>query len=283
MRHQEQNPILVIGGTGKTGRRIVARLRAKNLPVRVGSRNEATPFKWEDPSTWPAVLQGVQTAYVAYYPDLASEGAHAAIKAFAEMGRDMGLKRVVLLSGRGEPETEPCEAEIQDFDWTVLRCSWFNQNFSESFFAGPLAAGALQLPVPDTPEPFIDADDIADAAVAVLTENGHSGRLYELTGPRALTFTQVVAEIAAATGRDMAFERISTDAYRAMMREAGVPEPVIELTLYLYQVVLDGRNSQPSDDIQRILGRPAKDFSAFAREAAATGCWAAPVAVGGTP
>ena len=276
MNNKTHHPILVIGGTGKTGRRIIERLRARNLPVRVGSRNQPIPFTWEDPSTWPAVLADVKTAYVAYFPDLACDGALTAMREFADTARRSGVKRIVLLSGRGEPEAVLCEQTIHDFDWTVLRCSWFNQNFNEGYFCEPLIHGALQLPVADIPEPFIDADDIADVAVKVLTEAGHSGQVYELTGPRALTFRQAVAEIAEATGRSLQFAPIPEARYRDMMTGLGVPAIITDLTMYLYQEVLDGRNAQPTDTIQQLLGRAPKDFADFARLAVVAGDWQAP-------
>ncbi len=91
-------------------------------------------------------------------------------------------------------------------EWTILRSSFFSQNFSESFFLEPILGGEVALPAGDVPEPFVDAEDIADVAVAALTEDGHAGELYELTGPRLLTFAEAVGEISRATGRKVRYD-----------------------------------------------------------------------------
>jgi steroid delta-isomerase-like uncharacterized protein len=185
---------------------------------------------------------------------------------------------LVLLSGRGEVEAQHCERIVlaTNPSWTIVRASWFNQNFSEGFFADMLRDGVLRLPAGSVGEPFIDADDIADVVVESLTETGHEGRIYEVTGPRLMTFAEAVEEIARATGRDLCYEEIPIDDYvRGMLAEQN-PEQIVSLTRYLFETVLDGRNSSTTDGVQRVLGRTPRDFSDFAREAAATGVWAAP-------
>ena len=212
---------LVIGGTGKTGRRVVERLAARGLPVRIGSRSSEPPFDWEDPATWASAMNGVGAVYLTYYPDLAVPGAVDAVRGVVDLALERGARRIVLLSGRGEEEAERAEAVVQGsgIDWTILRCSWFAQNFSESYLREPLVGGEVVLPTGDVAEPFVDADDIADVAVAALTEDGHVGRLYELTGPRMLTFPEAVAEIAAATGREIRYARVSPE--RVCCRAGG--------------------------------------------------------------
>jgi uncharacterized protein YbjT (DUF2867 family) len=266
---------LVLGGNGKTGRRVVERLRARQLPVRVGSRSASPPFIWEDPTTWSAALNGVGAVYIAYYPDLAAPGAPAAIQAFTERALGMGVRRLVLLSGRGEEEAQRCEEILRRSDarWTILRASWFAQNFSENYLVEPILAGELALPVGDVGEPFVDADDIADAAVAALTDDRHVGQLYELTGPRLVTFPQAVAEIARATGRDIRYRRISAADYRAELERAQLPPDLVALVSYLFTEVLDGRNASTADGVTRALGRPARDFGQYVRDTAATGVW----------
>jgi hypothetical protein len=126
-------------------------------------------------------------------------------------------------------------------------------------------------------EPFVDADDIADVAVAALTQDGHTGQLYELTGPRLLTFAEATEEIATATGRDIRYVPVPLDAFASALAAQGVPGEVIDLLTYLYSEVLDGRNAHLADGVQRALGRDPRDFADYAREAAATGVWDAPV------
>jgi steroid delta-isomerase-like uncharacterized protein len=269
------DPILIIGGTGKTGRRVAERLAARGVPTRIGSRSSETRFDWADRSTWDAALDGASAAYVTYSPDLAVPEAPPDIEELAGRAAARGIRRLVLLSGRGEEEAQRCERIVLRANpgWTVVRASWFNQNFDESFFAEPLREGVLALPAGDVGEPFVDADDIADVAVAALTEPGHEGRIYEVTGPRLLTFAQAVAEIASATGRELRYEEIPVADYVDGMLAQQVPEQVVSLTRYLFETVLDGRNAATADGVERALGRAPRDFAEFAREAAATGVW----------
>ena len=125
----------------------------------------------------------------------------------------------------------------------------------------------------DVGEPFTDVDDIAEVAATVLLEDGHVGELYELTGPRALGFAEAVATIAEATGRDISYARIPAEAFAAGLAADAVPAEVIDLLVYLFTTVLDGRNTAVADGVQRVLGRPARDFADYARAAAGTGVW----------
>lgn len=269
------NLTLVTGGTGKTGRRVVKRLEARGVPVRIGSRSADLPFEWNDPSTWAPVLQDVASVYIVYYPDLAVPGAADTIQAFTDQAVESGVKHLVLLAGRGEEEADRCEQIVQasGVDWTILRPTWFNQNFSEGFMRDLVLGGVVALPVTDVGEPFVDVEDIADVAVAALTEPGHIGQIYELTGPRLLTFSEAVGEIARATGEDIAFVPISHEAFTSALTDQGVPHEYIWLLGYLFSEVMDGRNSHLTDGVQRALGRPPRDFSDYAREAAAAGFW----------
>jgi uncharacterized protein YbjT (DUF2867 family) len=271
----EPKPTLVLGGTGKTGRRIVERLEARGLPVRVGSRSETPPFDWEDRSTWAPALEGVGSVYISYYPDLAVPGAVEATRSFAELAVAGGVPRLVLLSGRGEPEAERAERAVRDTgaDLTVLRSTWFMQNFSEDYMLDHVLSGDIRLPAGDVPTPFLDIDDLADIAVAALTDDRHVGQLYELTGPRSLTFEQAAAEIGEAAGREVRYTPVSFDQHESELARHGVPREVIEMLTYLFGEVVDGRNADTTDGVRRALGREARDFADYARETAATGIW----------
>jgi uncharacterized protein YbjT (DUF2867 family) len=273
MNHNEMT--LVVGGTGKTGRRVVERLQRLGVPFRVGSRSKQPAFDWEDRNTWTPSLEGIAKAYVTYYPDLAVPGAAETVQSFFEQAVEAGVKKLVLLSGRGEVESEQAERALQacDVDWTILRCSFFSQNFSESFFLDPILAGEVSLPVDSVAEPFVDAEDIAEVAIAALTEARHSNRLYELTGPRALTFAGAIGEIASATGRSIGYQSISPEKYRAALAQAQVPAEVIELIIYLFGTVLDGRNTPVANGVQQALGRAPRDFQEYAQDTVATGVW----------
>ena len=177
-------PILIIGATGKTGRRVAARLAAAGIPIKAASRNGQTRFEWNDQSTWAPALEGAGAAYITYYPDLAFPGAAETVEEFAKLAVASGVKRLVLLSGRGEENAQDAERRVRNSgaDYTLVRAAFFNQNFSEAF-AETVQHGVLAMPGGDTVEPFLDAEDIADVVVAALTDDKHIGELYELTGP----------------------------------------------------------------------------------------------------
>ena len=272
---KDQRTVLVVGGSGKTGRRVAERLRAQGRPVRIGSRTGQPAFDWEEPATWAPALQGASAAYITYYPDLAMPGAPEAIGAFARQAVEAGVRRLVLLSGRGEHEAQRSEEVLMasGADWTILRCSWFMQNFDEGVFVDSIRAGEVALPVGEVPEPFVDIEDIADVAVAALTDDRHIGQLYELTGPRMLTFADAVGEIAEASGREIAFARIPMEAFTAGAAALGMPPEIVEFLGYLFTEVLDGRNASLADGMQRALGREPRDFGDYARRTAAAGAW----------
>ena len=234
-----QETILILGATGKTGRRITQRLEATGRPVRLGSRGATPAFDWEDRATWEAALDGIHAVYIAFQPDLAVPGALETVQAFTDQAVKSGVSKLVLLSGRGEIEAEQAEQVIQNsgVDWTILRASWFFQNFSEAHFLEPILQGELVLPVGNIAEPFIDAEDIAEIAVEALTQPGHSSQLYELTGPRALTFAEAVEEIARETKRDIRFATVPPDAYRHALEQEELPAQLIDLVLYLLSLI----------------------------------------------
>ena len=268
-------PILVLGATGKTGRRIVDQLISRKIPVRAGSRHANPAFNWDDRATWQPALDGVSAAYLSYFPDIAIPGAPETIDAFIAQALKSGVRRLVLLSGRGEAEAQRAEQILQrsGADWTILRCSWFMQNFSEGVFTESLLSGTVSLPVAGMGEPFVDVDDIADVAVAALTDAGHVGKLYELTGPRLMTFAQCIEEIARASGKPIRFEAVSMDAFASALVEQKQPPEIVGFLQYLFGEVLDGRNEYVADGVQRALGRAPRDFSQYARRAAITGAW----------
>jgi len=267
--------VLVLGATGKTGRRIVSSLENLGVPVRLGSRSASPSFDWNDSATWDACLAGVTRIYINYAPDLAMPGATRAVSELARRARAAEVKHLVLLSGRGEEEAQACEAIIQvsGIDWTIVRASWFNQNFSEGAFAEMVQAGQITLPDVATPEPFVDVDDIAEVAVVALTQPGHAGEIYEVTGPRMLTLADVAEELSNATGRTIAYTPVPHDAFVQSVAESGAPQDVLWMLDYLFATVLDGRNAYITDGVQRALGREPKDFADYSREVASTGLW----------
>ncbi len=273
----KQSPILIIGKNGKTGARVNERLKALGYATRPVSRSTNPSFDWENPATWQSALNGTGAAYVTYQPDLAVPNAESAIKEFVRVAVDTGLQHIVLLSGRGEEGAQRAEEVLKasGISWNIVRASWFYQNFSESFMLEGILAGELVLPAGDTVEPFVDADDIADVVVATLTEPGHRNRLYEVTGPRALTFAQCIKEISDALGRPVTYTGIPVDAYISALREEGAPEDLQWLLRELFTVVFDGRNRNVMSGVKEALGRPPTDFKTYVQKAIESGVWAA--------
>ena len=273
----DAHPILVLGANGKTGGRVLARLRAAGHAVRVGSRSAEPRFDWEEPATWKSALQDVRAVYVAYQPDLCVPGAVETVTAFFDAAAEAGVEKMVLLSGRGEPEALDAEKALQatSLDWTIVRASWFFQNFSENYFLDEIVAGAITLPEGLAPEPFVDADDIADIAAEALVDGRHSRKLYEVTGPQALTFADAIAQIGQATDREIACQIISKEAYALALAEAGLPPDVAGLVVYLFNTVLDGRNTPVAHGVEQALGRPPRSFAAYVARTAPSGVWGA--------
>lgn len=261
--------ILVLGSTGKTGSRVAARLQDKGYAIRMGSRKAPIPFDWEDAHTWGPVLKDITAVYISFQPDLALPGADQTIAAFAATAVAAGVKKLVLLSGRGEPEAAQCEQVVMQAgaDWTIVRASWFMQNFSESYMAEPIAAGFVALPVGEVGEPFVDADDIAEVAVAALTEDHHAGQVYEVTGPSLLTFREAVQAISTITDKPIHYETIPIETYTTQLALHGVPPEVTSFLTYLFTEVLDGRNANTADGVERALGRKPTAFNTYLNKA----------------
>lgn len=268
-------PILIIGKTAKTGLRVEQRLQALGYATRGVSRASTPAFDWEDPTSWQEAMQGTESAYVTFYPDLAVATAEETIGEFIATAKKEGLRHIVLLSGRGEQGAQRAEEVLakSGLDWNVVRASWFMQNFSEGFMIDGILNGDLMLPAGDIAEPFIDIDDLADVVVAALTRPELRDRLFEVSGPRALTFAQCAAEISQATGYTVEYTQISMEAFSDALQDQGMPEEMLWLMNELFTVVLDGRNSQPSSGVEEALGRPATDFSEYVRKVMASGAW----------
>lgn len=271
-----QNNILVIGGTGKTGHRVVEGLNKLNHHVRIGSRNSEIPFDWEDPSTYAPALKGMDRAYIVYYPDLAVPGAKEAIQTLTEIALKEGLEKVVLLSGKGETEAEACEEIVVNsgLNYTLVRASWFNQNFSESFFLEPILAGHVALPMSETLIPFVDVNDIADVVTKVLLDDAFNNQTITITGPVRLTLKEAVAFIAKSADREIQFQAISIEEYAEGMKAAGLPDDYVWLFSYLFKEVLGNQENQVvSHDIETVLGRKARSFDEYTEKTAKTGVW----------
>ncbi|MGR3934095.1 NAD(P)H-binding protein [Streptomyces sp. BRA346] len=270
---------LILGATGKTGRRIAARLRLRGTPVRAASRSSGTRFDWSDPGSWDAALRGIAAVYVV------APSVPGPVHEFVARAEAAGVRRLVLLSGHGADtwgdstfglDMRSAEDAVRGsaLEWTVLRPSNFAQNFDEDVFHAPLVAGELALPAGAVPEPFIDVEDVADAAAAVLTEPGrHAGRIYELTGPRALTFGEAVELIARASGRPLTYRQISPAEYVAALVEEGLSEDDAHHVAEMFVMMERGLIAETTDDLATLLGRPPRTFEDYVVRAAAAGAW----------
>ncbi|WP_406858855.1 NAD-dependent epimerase/dehydratase family protein [Streptomyces sp. HUAS MG47] len=270
--------ILVLGGTGKTGRRVVARLRQQGHEVRVASRKGPTRFDWTDENTWEPVLEGVDAAYLV---DSMLSDAGRSMTGFGKLAASSGVQRLVLLSHRdwvvpaGE-EKLPCERAVKESgaEWTLLKPSWFAQNFSEdAFFRGQVLEGEVAWSAGDGVEPFVDVEDIADVAVAALTEPGHAGESYDLSGPRLLSLSDVAAELARATGRDITYRPVSPADFESLALREGLPGDFTALLNDLFSWIEARRFATLADGVQRALGREPRDFASYVTATAQTGIW----------
>ncbi|WP_445384738.1 NmrA family NAD(P)-binding protein [Robiginitalea sp. IMCC44478] len=271
-----EHNILVIGGTGKTGHRVVKGLKKHGHHVTVGSRQGTPAFDWEDPTTYAPALKGMDRAYIVYYPDLAVPGAKEAIDKLTEVALKEGLEKVVLLSGKGEKEAEACEDIVANsgLNYTIVRASWFNQNFSEGAFLDNILAGQVALPMPEAEIPFVDVNDIADVVTEVLTNDSYNGQTITVTGPRKMTFKEVVETISKGVGRNIIYQPISIEAFQEGMKAAGLPDSYVWLFGYLFKEVLGNPDNQEvSTDVTKVLGREATDFEDYVKETVATGVW----------
>ncbi|GAA2381690.1 NmrA family transcriptional regulator [Streptomyces coeruleofuscus] len=274
-RDSQNMTVVVTGASGRTGSRVTRAAQAAGLTVRAVSR--ATGFDWWDRSTWADALRGADAAYLVYPSDVGAPGAAEAVGELAREAVGLGVRRLVLLSGRGEDQALPTEEALHasGADWTVLRAAWFAQNFSE----GPLVAelrerGELVFPAGEVREPFLDLRDVADVTVTALTSGDRFvARTITLSGPRLLTFGEAVAEIARATGRPLTYRAVSTQDYGKRLLGFGVPPQEVTALSDIFDTLLDGRNAHLSTGVREVLGRAPRDFTDFVREETAAGTW----------
>ncbi len=271
-----ESTVLVTGTTGRTGRRVAHLLQARGVPVRSASRSALQPFDWHARATWPATLDGCAAAYLCYSPDLAFPAVDTVIAEFTAAAVDRGVRRLVLLSGRGEVGARRCEDVVLacPVAATVVRCAWFQENFSEHFLRDGVLAGRIAMPAGAVTEPFVSLDDVAEIAVRALTAGGLDGRVLELTGPESIGFERAAAILSAALGHEIAYQPVDVATFVGDAAAAGLDRADAEQLGRLIGDVLDGRNTATTDTVECVLGRPAITFEQYARRAAAAGAWA---------
>ncbi|UDY36320.1 NmrA family NAD(P)-binding protein [Dermatobacter hominis] len=278
--------ILILGGTGKTGRRIASRLRDGGVDVRTAARSGAdVTFDWDDPTTHDAALEGVTGLYLV--PPALDLSFPPAVADLLDRAEAAGTTHVTYLSARGvdrAPAEVPLRAVELDLAGrdrlrhTVLRPSWFMQNFSEFIFLPGVLAGEIAVPTGDGAEAFVHVDDIADAAVAALLDpSAHDGRGYTLTGPEALTFAEAAARIGAVTGRPVRHVDVDRGEWIDAAVGSGVPPEYAEVLAALLDVIRDGGGAWTSDDVVTATGHGPRDFADYLADPAVAATWSAPV------
>jgi ergot alkaloid biosynthesis protein len=277
--------ILVTGGTGKTGRRLVSELRGKGVECRVASRGATVaegerPFDWTLPESWDGALEGVSTAYLVA-PSAVGEPAPVMID-FLRRAQKRGVSRFVLLSAAPLPAGGPAMGQVHLWlkenaaEWTVLRPSWFMQNFSEGqHLASIQDEDGIYSATEDGRVPFVSADDIATAAMAVLTSEDPFNSDFILTGDRPLSYDEVAERIGMAVGRRISHRRLSSDELAARYRLLGLPPVYAEKLAAMDRAIAEGAEDRTTDSVKFLLGRPPISFDDFVEASAAS--WSAPV------
>jgi uncharacterized protein YbjT (DUF2867 family) len=275
--------VLVLGGTGKTARRLVPLLRERGVRARPASRHPqgdgAVRFDWDDRATWDPALEGADRVYLV--PPALDPAPDRQMIPFLERAAAAGVRRAVLLSALGVeqgPEVGQRAVELalpgSIPDSVILRPTWFMENLSEGLFAPPIvAADTIALPGGEAPYALVAAGDIAAVAAAALTEDGHAGAAYPITGPEALTHAEVAEQVGAARGRPVRYVDADPDDFRAQLEAGGVHPGYVALLTRLFEAGRAGAASAVHGTVERVTGRPATSFAEFAKEAAPA--WAA--------
>lgn len=275
--------ILILGGTGKTGRRLTAVLREQGHAVRTAARSGAdVTFDWDDAEGRAAALQGADRVYLV--PPALRLDFVPLVATFLGEAAAAGVRHITFLSAGGvqhaPPEVPLRAVELllagrDDLTHTILRPSWFLQNLTEGFMQPMVADGVLALPAGEGTEAFIDAEDIAAVAAATLADPAaHAGRGYDLTGPEAISHRDLAARISAATSHEVRYVDADRAAWIDSVQAAGVPADYAQLLAGLLDHIRDGHGSRPTGDVAAVLGRPAGSVDAFIADAAASGVWA---------
>lgn len=272
--------ILVCNANGKVGREVARALLAAGEKIRIGARNgagakagfpgaEIVAFDYTQPATLAAAMQGVDAVFSAAPYELEP----GATKALIAAAKASGVKRFVKLSALGaeaDPNSPHTLAERalaeSGLEWTVLRPTFFMQNYA-TMSAGSIRAGAIYEPAADGATSFVDTRDIAAVAVIALTRPGHNGKAYALTGPAALTRTEVAAAISQAIGKPVTYVPVDDAALRGAM--AGAAPSLIELMSTLFGYIRQGYTAAVSGDFEKVTGRKPRDFASFARDSKA--------------
>lgn len=262
--------ILVIGGRGKNGSRVVKKLRAlgcsvfSTVRVKEQVNEDVRFFDWNDPTSYSPALENIEKVYIVH-PDTSIPGAQEQLAGLVNTMVENSVSKAVLLSGRGQESVKRCEDILinSPLKWSILRSAWFNQNFSEGHFLHGIQSGEVTFMAGSVKEPFVDLDDLSDAVVECLMNENHNGMIYEITGSELLTFEEAVGMIGNKLNRTIKYNLLDKDEYQELLKKVGLPPFVAEHMTVAFDEILDGRNENTGDGIQKILGRNPRKFNEF--------------------
>ena len=268
---------LILGGTGKVGRRLVPALLQAGHEPRPASRHAAVRFDWADESSWPGALAGTDGLFI-IGPGSATDWSPRLSRLLGTAAA-AGTRHAVLLSARGVEfrpggAVDRAEQALRDgpLAWTILRPAHFSQNFTEAMFAPD--HGLITAPVGIGREPFVDVADVADVGAAVLSQPGYDGATVAMSGPASISFDEAAATLAEVSGLPVRFEDESEAAHADQLRAAGTPEGYIDWRLAMLGGIRRGADAYTSDGVQQVLGRPPVSFTDWARREVPAAPWA---------
>lgn len=280
--------ILVTGASGTVGSEVLKQLREQGAEVRAAfhSADKAARAKkqgidtvvldYANRASTAAALKGVDKVFL-LGPTVPNQVELE--NTVVEEAKKAGLKHIVKLSvldAAGEKYTfakwhRAVERTIErsGLKYTFLRCNEFMQNTLTYYLGTIKSEGAFYLPTKDSKNSVIDVRDIAAVAVKALTTSGHENKVYELTGPEALSHEQIAQKLSAVVGRQIKYVDISPSAFKEGAVAAGMPELYVDALLSLYQLYVAGGAERVTKDVERVGGRKPRTFDEFARDHAA--------------
>jgi ergot alkaloid biosynthesis protein len=264
--------VLVIGGTGKTGSRVVAKLQQRGVAVALGSRTPRGPgavhFDWAAPESFEPACAAVGAVYM--IAPLGELNPAPVMQAFIEKALRLQVRRFVLLSSSLLPEDGPAMGTVHGFlrrnapEWAVLQPSWFMQNFCEGVHQASIRnEGRIISATGSGAVGFIHVDDIAEVAVRALIDPTAHNRAHLITGPQALTYGEVAAAIGRVCGYTVRHENISTQELAARWSALGLPADYAAMLANMDEAIFHGAENRTTTTVKDVTGREPTRFADF--------------------